>query len=106
MKQKMLTSVGIFLTQTFTKRIIQCMKKYIHVNQNVIKSNLKKQRTDPEFIDVAPTITIKEGKKNTYCHEVEILGPSKVVYGIGGKQILSCGARVVIETESDIKIIR
>ena len=82
------------------------MKKYIHVNQNVIKSNLKKQRLDPEFIDVEPTITIKEGKKNTYCHEVEILGPSKVVYGIGGKQILSCGARVVIETESDVKIIR
>ena len=82
------------------------MKKYIHVNQNVIRSNLKKQRTDPKFIDVEPTITIKEGKKNTYCHEVEILGPSKVVYGIGGKQILSCGARVVIETESDIKIIR
>jgi len=82
------------------------MKKYIHVNQNVIRSNLKKQRLDPEFVDVEPTITIKEGKSNTYCHEVEILGPSKVVYGEHGKQILSCGARVVIETDSNIKIIR
>jgi hypothetical protein len=82
------------------------MKKYIHVNQNVIRSNLKKQRLDPKFIDVEPTITIKEGKSNTYCHEVEILGPSKVVYGQQGKQLLSCGARVVIETDSDVKIIR
>jgi hypothetical protein len=53
-------------------------------------------------------ITIKEGKTNTYCNEVEILGPSKVIYGGSGcdtKPILSCGARVVIETTSEIKII-
>ena len=50
-------------------------------------------------------ITIKEGRKNTYCHEVEILGPSKVVYGEEGEKILSCGARVVIETTSEINII-
>jgi hypothetical protein len=53
-------------------------------------------------------ITIKQGKKNTYCNEVEILGPSKIIYGGSGcdtKPILSCGARVVIETEAEIKII-
>ena len=51
-------------------------------------------------------ITIKEGRKNTYCHEVEILGPSRVIYGKNGEKILGCGARVVVETESEYKVIR
>jgi hypothetical protein len=54
-------------------------------------------------------ITIKDPKTNTYCNEVEILGPSKIIYGGSGKDtkpLLSCGARVVIETESEIRIIR
>ena len=51
-------------------------------------------------------ITIKEGSKNTYCHEVEVLGPSKIIYGGNDKPILSCGARVVIKTQSEIKIIK
>jgi hypothetical protein len=74
-------------------------KKYIHVNQHHIRSN--KKGNPPK-----PVITIKEGKKNTYCNEVEILGPSKIRYcGEGDeKPILSCGARVVIETESELKI--
>ena len=75
--------------------------KRIHVNQHHVRSN-KTKGTD------LPVITIKEGKTNTYCNEVEILGPSKVIYGGSGsdtKPILSCGARVVIETTSDIKII-
>lgn len=74
-------------------------KKFIHVNQHKIRSNIKNDTVDH-------VITIKEGKTNTYCSEVEILGPSKVVYGEEGKPILSCGARVVIETSSPIKIIR
>ena len=75
--------------------------KRIHVNQHHIRSN-KQKGTD------LPVITIKEGKTNTYCNEVEILGPSKVIYGGSGceaKPILSCGARAVIETTSEIKII-
>ena len=51
-----------------------------------------------------PVITIKEGRKNTYCHSVEILGPSKVYYGGNEKPILPCGARVVIETESELVV--
>ena len=74
-------------------------KKYIHVNQHKIRSNLKHGTNEP-------VITIKEGRNNTYCHEVEVKGPSKVVYGEEGKKLLSCGARVVIETESDIEIVR
>ena len=73
------------------------VKKYIHVNQHKIKANLKHGTNEP-------VITIKEGRKNTYCHEVVILGESKVRYGGSDKPILSCGARVVIETTSDIVV--
>ncbi len=74
--------------------------KRIHVNQHHIRSN-KTKKTD------LPVITIKQGRKNTYCNEVEILGPSRIVYCGGGdeKPLLSCGARVVIETTSEINII-
>ena len=74
-------------------------KTYIHVNQHVISSNKKHGKDDP-------VITIKQGSKNTYCHEVQINGPSKMIYGGNDKPILYCGARVVIETESDIDILR
>ena len=76
-------------------------KKYIHINQHHIRSN-KSKKTE------LPVITIKEGRTNTYCNELEILGPSKLVYcGEGDvKPLLSCGARVVLQTESEIKIIR
>ena len=77
-------------------------KTKIHVNQHHIRSN-KTKGTD------LPVITIKQGKTNTYCNEVEILGPSRIIYGGHGcdvKPLLSCGARVIIETESDIRIIR
>ena len=75
--------------------------KRIHVNQHHIRSN-KTKGTE------LPVITIKEGKTNTYCNEVEILGPSKIVYegsGCDVKPIMSCGARVVIETTSEINIL-
>tara|TARA_R110001599_G_scaffold75079_1_gene206465 strand:+ start:330 stop:557 length:228 start_codon:yes stop_codon:yes gene_type:complete len=75
------------------------MKKYIHVNQHKIRAN-KKHGTDE------PVITIKAGKTNTYCHEVEVLGSSIIRYGGNDKPILSCGARVVIETESEINILK
>ena len=78
------------------------MKKRIHVNQHHIRSNKQKGTN-------LPVITIKEGRTNTYCNEVEILGPSKIIYsgtGCDTKALLSCGARVVIETESDINIVK
>lgn len=78
------------------------MKTRIHVNQQHIRSN-KSKGTD------LPVITIKQGKTNIYCNEVEILGPSRIIYsgqGCDVKPLMSCGARVVIETESEIKIIK
>jgi len=80
---------------------MEFMKSKIHVNQHNIRSNKTKGTN-------LPVITIKQGRKNTYCNEVEILGPSKIIYAGDGcdvKPILSCGARVVIETDSEIKII-
>jgi len=77
------------------------MKTKIHVNQHNIRSNKTKGTN-------LPVITVKRGRKNTYCNEVEILGPSRVIYSGSGcdiKPLLSCGARVVIETESEVKIL-
>jgi hypothetical protein len=72
------------------------MKTIIHVNQHVIKSNRKTGATDP-------VLTVKTYKSNTYAHEVEILGPSKVVYS--PDKPLSCGAHVWIETQAEVKVL-
>ena len=72
-------------------------KKFIHVNQHIIRANKKNGTNDP-------MITIKQGSSNTYCHEVTILGESTLRYGGNDKPILPCGARVVIETEAEIQV--
>ena len=77
--------------------------KYIHVNQGNIRGNLKTKRTGREQ-ELKPVITIKEGKTNVYCNAGAILGPSIVIYG-HDEPLLSCGARVVIETTSEVEII-
>jgi|TARA_B110000977_G_scaffold153662_1_gene195244 hypothetical protein len=71
------------------------MKKKIHINMHKIRSN-KKHGTNE------PVITVKTYKSNTYGHEVEILGNSKVVYS--PDKPLSCGARVWIETDSEVMV--
>ena len=69
------------------------MLKRIHVNQHKIRSNKKYNLNEP-------VITVKTSKSNTYGHEVEVLGPSKVIYS--PDKPLSCGARVWIETEDKV----
>lgn len=71
------------------------MKTRIHVNQHVIRANSKSGERDP-------VLTVKQGKKNTYAHEVEIAGPATVVYS--PDKPLSCGAKVWIETEGEVNI--
>ena len=73
------------------------MKTLIHVNQHVIKSNRKKKEEEP-------VLTVKTYKSNTYAHEVNIKGDSKVVYS--PDKPLSCGAHVWIETQSEVEIIK
>ena len=71
------------------------MKTKIHVIQHKIRSNKKHNLNEP-------VITVKTSKSNDYGHEVEILGPSKIIYS--PDKPLSCGARVWIETEGEVKI--
>jgi hypothetical protein len=63
------------------------MKKKIHINQHVIRSNKKNGTNDP-------VITVKTSKSNTYANEVEIFGKSKLVYS--PIKPLPCGAKVWI----------
>jgi len=72
------------------------MKTKIHINQHVIKSNHKNNKRDP-------VITVKTYKSNNYGHQVDILGPSKVIYS--PDKPLSCGAKVWIETDSEVIVI-
>jgi len=69
------------------------MKTIVHVNQHIIKMNRKSGETEP-------VLTCKTYKSNTYAHEVEIAGPSKIIYS--PDKPLSCGAHVWIETESEV----
>ena len=69
------------------------MKKKIHVNQHKIRSNSKTG-------DREPVITVKTYKSNTYCSEVYVDGPCKIVYS--PDKPLPCGAKVWIETESEV----
>jgi hypothetical protein len=72
------------------------MKTKIHVNQHVVRSNKKHGKKEP-------VLTVKTYKSNTYAHEVEIKGESKIIYS--PDKPLSCGARVWIETESEVVVL-
>ena len=52
--------------------------------------------------DKKPVITVKTSKSNTYGDEVQIHGPSKVIYS--PDKPLPCGAKVWIETKSEVGI--
>lgn len=69
------------------------MIKRIHINQHKLKANLKNGTNDP-------VITIQTSKGPTYANGVIINGPSKLVYS--PNKPLSCGARLWLETESDL----
>ena len=70
------------------------MKTVIHVNQHVIKSNAKHDKNEP-------VLSVKTYRSNDYAHQVSIAGPSKVIYR--PNKPLSCGARVWIETQAEVK---
>jgi hypothetical protein len=72
------------------------MKTIIHVNQHVIKKNVKDGTNDP-------VLTVKTYKTNTYAHEVLVKGESRVVYS--ADKPLSCGARVWLETEAEVEVV-
>ena len=65
---------------------------------NQYQHNIKRNIKNPEY--QLPVITIKTYKSNDYAYEVYIDGPAKVVYS--PDKPLSCGAKVWVETESDV----
>ena len=67
----------------------------IHVNQHVIKANAKNGENNPVF-------PIKQGGKNTYAHNVKVIGEMELVYS--PDKPLNCGAKVWIETRGDIEV--
>ena len=69
------------------------MKKRIHINQHKIRSNKKNNLKET-------VITVKTSKSNDYATEVEIKGPSKIIYS--PDKPLPCGARVWIETDEKV----
>ena len=71
------------------------MKKKIHINQHIIKSNAKTGADDP-------VITVKTYKSNEYGSEVTVTGPCKIIYS--PDKPLSCGAKVWIETDAEVLI--
>lgn len=73
------------------------MKRRIHVNQHNIRANHKAGNDD------LPVISVKTYKDNLYGRIIEIVGPCRVIYR--PDKPLPCGARVWIETESDVSII-
>lgn len=72
------------------------MKTIIHVNQHIIRSNSKSE-------DRKPPLTIKTYKENRKGFEAQISGSAKVIYS--PDKPLSCGAKVWIETESEVVVI-
>jgi hypothetical protein len=77
------------------------MKTKIHVNQHVIRRNLKEGSKEP-------LLTVKTYKNNRYAHQAVIKDAqgnvvAKVIYS--PDKPLSCGARVWIETENEVDIV-
>lgn len=72
------------------------MKKYIHVNQHVIRHNKK-------YNNALPACRVQTGIKSQYCKEVIIEGPSKLVYNPDNP--LPCGAKLWIETTSKVTLV-
>ena len=73
----------------------ESMKKYIHINQHIIRRNKSNGYNEP-------VITVKTYKSNNYGHSVEVNGPCKIVYS--PDKPLSCGARVWIETDASVSV--
>jgi hypothetical protein len=72
------------------------MKTRIHVNQHIIKANRVNNENNP-------VLSVMTYKGTQHAHEVVIDGPSRLVYS--PDKPLSCGARVWLETEADVRIL-
>jgi len=71
-------------------------KKIIHINRNIIQSNVKHGTKKP-------VCRVQEGNITRYAMEIVINGPSRMVYS--PDKPLKCGAKLWIETEAPIELI-
>lgn len=72
------------------------MTTVIHINRNVIQHNSK-------YNVNLPVCRVQIGSKSRYCREVDIQGPSRMVYQ--PDKPLKCGAKLWIETDSPVDLI-
>jgi hypothetical protein len=70
--------------------------KVIHINRFLIERNAATNRADP-------IVRIEEGNTVSYCMEVEINGPSKVIYR--PDKPWHTGAKLWIETDAELTMI-
>jgi len=70
----------------------------IHVNQHKIRSNAKL----PEGSEPLPCLSVKQKGKVYPAFEATIQGPSTIIYR--PDKPLSCGAKVWVETTSEVTI--
>ena len=75
------------------------MKTVIHVNQHVIKANLKTG-------DDNPPLTVKDHKQNRKAHRADIIVDGKIVASVlyQPDKPLKCGARCWIETQHQVEV--
>ena len=70
-------------------------EKHIHVNQHVIRSNHENGENEPP-------ISVKCAGRNDYGHEVDILGPCRLIYR--PNHPLDCGARLWIKVLPGVEV--
>lgn len=70
--------------------------KIIHINRNIIQSNAKRGTEEP-------VCRVEENGVVQYCMEVDIKGPSRMIYRPDKPR--PCGAKLWIETEADVILI-
>lgn len=69
--------------------------KIIHINRNVIQRNAKHGLKEP-------VCRVEDGRTVTYCMEVTIHGPSRMVYRPDNPR--PCGAKLWIETDAELTL--
>jgi len=70
--------------------------KIIHINRNIIQTNAKRGTEEP-------VVRVEENGKVQYCMEVDIKGPSRMIYRPDKPR--PCGAKLWIETDADVELI-
>jgi hypothetical protein len=70
--------------------------KIIHINRNIIQKNAKRGEQEP-------VVRVEENGVVKYCMEVDIKGPSRMVYRPSKPR--PCGAKLWIETDAEVVMI-